>query len=82
MRFEEAFRIKNKYGDTMIFENQEWHVRVVPLLVDDLRKYSADFRERNLTDEDAKQYSSDNEFQAYRFLKRSTDGSFPLVKLN
>ena len=66
MTFQEALNFKQQLGKDQIAEdNIVMKIFVVPSNHNEFKKYIADYRKQNFSDEEAKQYSSDNKFQVY-----------------
>lgn len=63
MTFEEALRIKQTYPIPYRHEGTFYIAKVVPSLIDDYTKFVSDFKRNNLSDEDAKLYSTNNDFK-------------------
>ena len=74
MTFQEAIDFKQQFGeDQIIKENIIMNIFVVPSNHNDLKNYIADYRRREFSDEDAKQYSSNMKFKVYGLWSDSVD---------
>jgi len=67
MNFDEAQKLKANYKPKLIEDGITYHVYVTPNTHDDLIKYFTEIRGffRNLTDEDARRYSTNNQFSLH-----------------
>lgn len=75
MTFNQALNLKKeKYSDVITKEDgSQWYVRVMPKNEDEFKNYYLDFQKKDLTDEDAKSYCTNDEYFLYEVKKETID---------
>lgn len=72
MTYQEALEQKLLYGHSIIENNLEHLVLIVPKKQEDFIKFLSNYKESKYTDEDCKKYSSDNQYQLHKYMSEKS----------